>query len=102
MHVTIQQERLAASSAEIEIHLTNGIGAVSLQVSRAGTDYGRFATLTPQDAEALAYDLLCKAYNVRHKIHDNSEEARGMYAEKLDLTETEALIGLGFHEGAGE
>lgn len=102
MRITIQQERLAAPPTEVEIHLTNGVKAVSLQVSRAGEDYGRLVILTPQDAEALAYDLLCKAYNVRHEIHDADPEARGMYAGKLDITEVEALSGLGFDIGAGE
>lgn len=102
MHITIEQERLAAPSTEIDIDLTNGVGAISLRISKTGADYGQSVVLRPQDAEALAYDLLCKAYNVRHEIHDNSEEARGMYAGKLDLTEIEALIGLGFHEGDEE
>lgn len=92
MHVIIQQERLGTEPAEARIDLTNGFKAVSLHLIPSG-----YITLSPADAEALAYDLLCKAYNVRHGIHDNRDrEARGMYAGKEDLTEVECLAGLGF------
>lgn len=102
MRITIQQKRLAAPPTEVEIHLTNGVKAVSLRVRETGEDYGQDVILSPLQAEALAYDLLCKAYNVRHEIHDSDPAARGMYAGKLNITEIEALIGLGFDEGAGE
>jgi len=102
MNITIQQERLAAPPYEVTIRLTNGTERVTLSISKGEDDFGRTVYLSPPQAEALAYDLLCKAYNVRHGIHDSTPEARGMYDGKLDLDEIQCLAGLGFDEGAPE